>query len=52
MKPARMSLLIQLVAGKKRCVVSAVSVCDILLRYGPCRDIEKNGQKKPRLAER
>ena len=42
----------QLVAGKKRCVVSVVSVCKILLRYGPCRDVKKNGQRKPRLAER
>ena len=41
-----------LVAWKKRYVVSVVSVCEILLQYGACRDIEKNGQKKSRLAER
>ena len=33
-------------AGKKRCVVFVVSVCEILLRFGPCRDVEKNADKR------
>ena len=33
-------------AEKKRCVVSVVSVCEILLRFGPCRDVEKKADKR------
>ena len=33
-------------AEKKRCVVFVVSVCEILLRFGPCRDVEKNADKR------
>ena len=33
-------------AEKKGCVVFVVSVCEILLRFGPCRDVEKNADKR------
>ena len=49
MKFARMSLPTR---GWEENVVSVVSVWEILLRYDACRVVEKNGQKKPRLAER
>ena len=48
MKPARMSLPTR--GWEKRCAVSVISVCKVLLRYDLCRDVKKNGQKKPIFA--